>query len=835
MAREIAVQLIDRLLQIDAVEWSEVAQAIYRALGDTSPQVARRAMQLCAARQEKENIEALNNLITKELSFWRERSYAALALALHSSAYRVQPFTEESLALLQTPRGLRHPKELLAQASAGLALSQVALRTSDPKLVKLLDREIPIVLIESVGAGNRHYRDFSSVMPLAYTMLRRITGKNFPDEAPIWARWWRDNGHNFRARRELIEVEEGDLPSTVVDVRPPNGGKSDGIRLVIVGNVRPTYRHGQAFAIERTEMEMTIALLRDAKFFETPEADPSKLAEGEALVLMRVGDLVRTVAFGARNPGRNQILTHMMEVGREKRWQHFWDRDVYANWDLFFADMNRWFHEHKDEQERSTKLRDLIAGSLDDMLYVEQRVQAVLTLKDLPGGATSLSDAQLDALVKALGAEPGTNDFVVEAVNFLVPAGGRKAALKLVDVLTLQIGPDAQALLFHVCENLPPEEVVVLSEDKRWQARIAATKALEAIKPEISSKALRARLTDEVVLVRVAAAEALARRKDKKALPTLAALAQNSTRPAVRAAAAYAYGLIGDEEGLRGIEPLLFDDAEAEVRRRAVEGLRAGKAAGAAELILRVFESETDRTVRAAAAFAVVDLETPELVDTLVQRLEVTNVGSNARVALVNVLARFEDPRTTPVLQRVLRGDDINSRDAAALGLARRWDAVAVTQLIRMVQARRHARAAVQHLELLTSQGFETEDYDEIARNYSDWFKIKSTGSPAIWFRDSLIERGYETSVLNSFVEGSKKAAMPPIDFEAVPMLLRVLRDGDWYINRNASALLALKMGKDAPDTLEYYRSPKERENSIRIFNEWWSKEEKRLEAERRG
>ena len=77
------------------------------------------------------------------------------------------------------------------------------------------------------------------------------------------------------------------------------------------------------------------------------------------------------------------------------------------------------------------------------------------------------------------------------------------------------------------------------------QARVAATKALEKVKPEISSKPLRARLSDDVVLVRVAAAEALARRKDQKALPALASLAQNTTRPSVRAAAAYAYGLIG--------------------------------------------------------------------------------------------------------------------------------------------------------------------------------------------------------------------------------------------------------------------------------------------------
>jgi len=835
MAREIAVQLVDQLLLRRLVEWSEVSTPIYRALGDSSPQVARRAMQLCAARPEKENVDALNDLITKEMSYWRERSYAALALAVHSSAYRVQPFTEESLALLQTERGLRHPKELLAQSAAALALAQIALRTSDSKLVKLLDREIPIVLIEAVGAGNRHYRDFSSVMPLAYTMLRRITGKNFPDQAPIWARWWRDNGRNFRARRELIEVENDDLGNTVVDVRPPNGGEKDGIRVVVVGDVRPSYRFGQAYAIEAPRMRKLIDVLRDAQFFETPEADPNAVAADEAIVVARVGDLVRTVAYGPKDAARDRILAAMMEIGRDQLWQNFWDRDTYANWDLFFADTNRWFHENTDEAVRAAKLRAMVAASLDDMLYVEQRAAAVLTLKELPGGATALSDAELDALIAAMSAEPSTNEFVIQAVNFLVPDGGRKASLKLVDVLTQQVGPDAQALLLHVCKTLPATEVVLLSEDKRWQARVAATRALEDVDPAVSDEPLRARLTDDEVLVRVAAVEALARRRDKQALPTLAALAQSSTRPSVRAAAAYAYGLIGGEEGLRGIQPLLFDDAEAEVRRRAVEGLRAGKTPGAADLILRVFESETDRTVRAAAAFAVVDLETPELVDSLVQRLEVTDVGSNARVALVNVLARFNDPRTTPVLQRVLRGDDINSRDAAALGLARRWDAEAVSQLIRMVQARRHPRAAVQHLEILTSQGFETEDYDEIARNYTDWYKIKSTGNPAIWFRDALLERGYDASLLNGFVEASQKETLPVVADDVAPLLLRAMRDRDWYIARNASAALARKIGKGAPEVLEYFLSPEDRETSISAFNAWWRKEEARLEAERRG
>ena len=843
VTREIGLQMLDRLYQTGEVDWASISEYIYKSLGDSSPQVAKRAMLLCAARRDErdnENVKALNRLITRDVSYWRERSYATLALAIHSSAYRVQPFTPEALEVLQSERGMLHPKELLAQASAAYGLAQVALRTSDPKLVKLLDNAIPIVLIEAVGAGNRHYKDFSTVMPLAYTMLRRITGKNFPDQAPIWAQWWRDHGHRFRAKRELIEVTEDDLPTTVLDVRPPGGGIRDGIRISVVGNVRPTYRYGQAFAIEVQEMGQAVAVLREVDFFNQPEVDIGAVPEDAALVVLRVGDLVRTVALGSESGGiaaRNRIMAHMMELGKTHQWQHFWDRDEYSNWDLFFAEQNRWFHEHKDPKERAGRLRELIATSLDDTIDLNQRVRAVATLKELPGGAKALTKEQVKALIAAVGSEPGVSQFVIDATNFLVPEAGNEASLAVVEVLATRVGPEAQQLLLHICDSLPPSDRVLLSEDKRWQVRSAATRSLENVDAKLSTKPLRARLTDSSILVRVAAVEALARRRDTESVPALAALAQDP-QPGVRAAAAYAYGLLGGEQGLRGLEPLLFDDAEADVRRRAIEGLREGRTDGSAELLLRVFEDERDRTVRAAAAAAIVELESTELVDSLVQRLEVSDAGSNARVALVNVLARFSDARTGPLLRKVMLGDDTLSKDAAALGLARRWDPIAVAQLIRMVQARRTPRAAVVHLELLTSQGFESTDYDEIARNYSDWYKIHSTGRPPLWFRDVLMSRNLEVSSLNSFVALPEEGApdlVPDISSESIPMLLRLLRDRHWYVARNASFVLANHIGENAPAVLEYFLSPQEQEDAIRAFNIWWEAEEKRIEKAKRG
>ncbi|MGH7162904.1 MAG: hypothetical protein ACREID_05425, partial [Planctomycetota bacterium] len=287
--REIGLTLLERLVENGELPWREAGETFYKALGDASPQVARRAMLLLASRNDPDNVDRLNRLVTEEPSYWRQRSYAALALAILAGAFKTDAIRPETIEALKGERGLAHRKEMLARASAALALAQAALRSGDRGLIRLLDREIPIVLIDSVGAGRKHYLDFASVMPQAYSMLRRITGQAFPDQAPLWARWWQDNGHRFRAQRELLDVDERDLPDVTVDFRPPSGGEP--LRLATAGDRPPVFLHGRALAVPREEMAAILALLRETGFFAAPESDPAAVEADSARVVIRVGDL----------------------------------------------------------------------------------------------------------------------------------------------------------------------------------------------------------------------------------------------------------------------------------------------------------------------------------------------------------------------------------------------------------------------------------------------------------------------------------------------------------------------------------------------------------------
>jgi len=833
--REIGLRLIDRLVETRQVDWSDAGPYFYRSLGDESPQVASRAMRLLAGRNDPANIKELNHLITKELSYWRQRSYAALALSLLSSAYKVQPFEPETLAVLNGSKGLQHPKETLAQASAALALAQAALRTNDKTLVKLLDREVPIVLIDAVGARRRHYRDFGSVMPLAYAMLRRITGQTFPENAPAWAEWWRDNGRRFRAKRELIAVDADELENLELELSQPEADGGERVRLTVVRRQRPTFLHGRAYAVPPEDMRGLADLLHGHGFFAAPEADRASAERTAALVVMRVGDLDRIVAYdlgeGGKTEARDEIRARFSEIVDRYAWQAWWDIDEQSSWQLFFAQNRKWFNEHTDPNERATRLRAMVAGALNDIVEPAGRLHAVRFVADLPGGGGALNEAEVAAIIKAVAAEREVNEFLAGTVDLLVPDAGARAAEMLIDALATKIGPTARGLLIRVCLGVPTEHVARLAVDPRWKVRRAAVGALADSEADGAAAVLRTALADEEMSVRAAAAEALARRKDAAVLPTLTELA-GSSMPVVRATAAYSYGVLGSTAGRKGVQRLLYQDRNPEVRVRAIRGLEESGDPESAPLILDVFKGENDVRVRVAAANALVQLETPELVDHLIETLQLTDALAPERVAMVAVLARFRSDKPLDILRAVLGGDDQVSADAAALGLARRWDDAALFQLIKMIKIGANERTAVRHLQLLTSRAFENASFKRQAENFEGWATTHATGNPRIWFRDALDERGYDVAPFEKWVEAKE---LGPVPDGAVPVLLRALRDNDWYIQRNASFLLGHRIGPEPPRTVTFSTSPADAEAAIRAYHDWWNTISQKKRADEQG
>jgi len=138
----------------------------------------------------------------------------------------------------------------------------------------------------------------------------------------------------------------------------------------------------------------------------------------------------------------------------------------------------------------------------------------------------------------------------------------------------------------------------------------------------------------------------------------------------------------------------------------------------------------------------------------------------------------------------------------------------------------------VRHLQMLTSQAFESESYDQQAENYQGWATAHGTENPRVWFRDSLEFRGYDARPLEDWCKGT--ALEPPPD-AAVPLLLKVLRDKEWYLQRNASFLLNLRIEAKARREISYASAPDEIETAIRQYHDWWAAYVKAKEAKEKG
>ena len=114
----------------------------------------------------------------------------------------------------------------------------------------------------------------------------------------------------------------------------------------------------------------------------------------------------------------------------------------------------------------------------------------------------------------------------------------------------------------------------------------------------------------------------------------------------------------------------------------------------------------------------------------------------------------------------------------------------------------------------------------DVGVSYENWAVANADGNPRIWFRDALADRGYDVSVMATWVAGDS------LSNEAIPLVLRVLRDSSWYLAANASKALSDRIGPDAPAPLDHNNSREEVEAAIVVYIDWWRAEKRRLNLE---
>jgi HEAT repeat protein/beta-lactamase regulating signal transducer with metallopeptidase domain len=198
--------------------------------------------------------------------------------------------------------------------------------------------------------------------------------------------------------------------------------------------------------------------------------------------------------------------------------------------------------------------------------------------------------------------------------------------------------------------------------------------------PQISDStvdALVAALDDPDAEVRRTAAHALARLRDRRALPGLTAALKDES-PDVRRAAAGALGDLRDQQAVDGLIGAL-KDPEPDVRRAAASALGDLRDPRAVEPLIAALGDEA-ADVRRAAASALGDLRDPRAVAPLLTTLQDDN--PDVRRFAASALGDLRDASAVPGLIGRLKDADTDVRRFAASALGDLRDRRAVPALV---------------------------------------------------------------------------------------------------------------------------------------------------------
>jgi HEAT repeat protein len=206
-----------------------------------------------------------------------------------------------------------------------------------------------------------------------------------------------------------------------------------------------------------------------------------------------------------------------------------------------------------------------------------------------------------------------------------------------------------EAVIYRKFLSLP--HLIRLLSDPEPQVRRAAAHAIGEAKRFEGIDPLLATLADPDVRVRAEAVCSLGIIRDRKALPTITALADDATQPPM----VRAHALIA----LRRLNAL--DDTQ--LRRKVMAGFSAGTAQTANDTLLmlnEIFQNSLQGVV----------LNRSVLIDSLLTAVRSQNlVEKSDRVALVRTLSLSADPRLVPVLANLTRDPNADVRSAAYVAL----------------------------------------------------------------------------------------------------------------------------------------------------------------------
>ncbi len=816
----------------------DVDERLVQSLSDLSPSVSHAASRLLAKRADAALVKRLNAYAREAGA--RERAYAIIALVETARANVSNPFEDTTVVELTGRRGLLHP-EKLSRGAAAVGLAYGALDSRDPSIGNLLDGRVVDTLISTVGGA--HFRDYSSVSPSVFAALRRLSGRDLPDTAVAWAQWWQTNRASFRARRPLQKLEATDVARAYVrfDAIAANGRRRAATFIAEGG----AERRG-AFLLHRRVFEGLVSFLEGEGLFSVVERGGERANEHVAVTLgvlnQRKRMTVSAETIGLDEPERQdhrrkyeRIRMRMNALIDANLWQRYRDTDKWPDVQSFWKTNVELMAQAEPDQRRAL-LQSAIVFAFDDLPDDVARAEALALLQQEDG---RLLKAEARHLAQELTKRESFGRMEADALRWVIQQGHDEVREEIVSAVAVRRESEARTILAGLLLDGGVERIRKAFADERPSMRAAGAHATRLL---VESGQMRSMSDEQVAAVY------------ERLRPGLEVLSMDKEEPSVSIGALIGLAYIGEPGIVQKLEQLYHggsfsaklevtralgyirsdpdshrfltrvmaeerkDERSGALRAAALEAMARSNHRDAVRLLRYYLLSDRDPSVRETAGRTLANLGTDEARFALVEHLTGGEPDPERRARLVDVLGRFEGDIVPALLRSYLGDRDARVRHAAALRAAGHNMAESfpfLLQILRKGEGKQRDEALVA-IENLTSTRFAERGYSAVAQRYEEWYddpRMRAK-SDRVWFREALKRKGYDVGPLAAYLEGKQELG-------AGPLLVRVLRDDDAVLRRNAALALERLTGHREGDRIERGTPAAEAARAADLWSRW--------------
>lgn len=275
-----------------------------------------------------------------------------------------------------------------------------------------------------------------------------------------------------------------------------------------------------------------------------------------------------------------------------------------------------------------------------------------------------------------------------------------------------------------------------------------------------------------------------------------------------------ALGNIGTERSL-GIITEYLAHSDPSYRAEAVKALGSTKKSKFLISVINGLLRDTSQRVNQIASQSLIEWGTPEVQDVLLRELN-SSKNPSLRLRIIDTLGQFAKQDLLKELKPYLEDEDSLIRISTAALFANFGEYSIIPLLVESI-GKGNDYLVLQSLSMLTCQNFKGSS-EQIAIRYKHWWEENRLLGQRQWYFNALREQGYPVDELLEYTAGNDQ------DKRGVPVLLKALKDQNWYIRYNAS--LALENISGLKNNRMYQQtSVEEREKQILNWYQWWEKQ----------